>query len=161
MRALLPLLLVTAFLASGCPSAYDRTYQAETQRLQEAERARLQQEEMQRQEASKYVAVVLFATGSSDIDDAGRRELDWFLEKVAPFPNVHIDVTGFADATGSDAKNLPLSNKRAWNVQDYLVSRGVAPDHISAGGFSSDTPARPNTTSKGRRQNRRAEVRVR
>ena len=156
MRALLPALLLSALLATGCPSAYQRTYDAETQRLQEAERARQHSEEMQRQQARKYVAVVLFATGSAEINDAGVGELNWFLEQIAPFPNVSIDVRGFADITGSEAKNQQLSNQRAWIVQDYLVSRGVAADHISAGGFSSSEPTRTNTTTAGRRQNRRA-----
>ena len=161
MRCPLSALLITGLLASGCPSAYQRTYDQEIGRLEAEQRAREQQEEMQREEARKYVAVVLFAVNSDEIDDAGFRELDWFLEKIASYPNVSIDVMGYADSTGSEARNQPLSNKRAWAVQDYLVSRGVSAEHISAGGYGSAAPARENTTAKGRVQNRRAEVRVR
>jgi outer membrane protein OmpA-like peptidoglycan-associated protein len=141
-------------ISTGCPSAYDRTYDAETQRLQ-AEAAR------QRDEAHKYVAIVLFAVGSDVIDEAGAREIEWFLEQIASYPLVHIDVKGFTDSTGSEAQNAPLSNERAWAVQDNLVSRGIAPDRVSASGYSADQPARTNTTSPGRKQNRRAEIRAR
>jgi outer membrane protein OmpA-like peptidoglycan-associated protein len=165
MRALLPALAVAALCASGCPSTYQRTYDAEIQRLEAEQRVRDEQqrqlEEAQRQEAHKYVAIVLFAVNSSEIDDAGFREIDWFLEKISPYPHVQIDIKGYTDSTGSEAHNQPLSNKRAWAVQDYLVARGVSPDHISAGGYGDAAPAEPNVSAKGRQQNRRAELRVR
>jgi len=161
MRAFLAALVVAARCSSGCPSAYDRTYDKETQLLEEQRRIREQQEEAQRQEARKYVAIVLFAVGSAEIDEAGFRELDWFLDQIRPYPQVAIDVKGYTDSTGSEARNLPLSNERAWAVQDYLVSRGIAADRIFASGFGATDPARPNVDAKGRTQNRRAEVRVR
>jgi outer membrane protein OmpA-like peptidoglycan-associated protein len=99
--------------------------------------------------------------GRAEIDDAGFRELNWFLEKIRPYPHVAIDVKGYTDSTGSEAHNQPLSNQRAWVVQDYLVSQGIRSDRIFASGFSASDPARPNVDSRGRTQNRRAEVRVR
>jgi outer membrane protein OmpA-like peptidoglycan-associated protein len=137
----------------ACRSGYNKAYEAETQRL-ESELA------WQTQEAQKYVAVVLFSVGSDVIDEAGAREIEWFLEKIAPFPMVRIGVKGYTDSTGKEARNVPLSNARAWVVQDYLVSRGVAPERISASGYSASDPARTNTNAKGRTQNRRAEIRV-
>jgi len=165
MKALLPALVVVALCASGCPSVTQRTYDAETQRLGEQQRIREQQQrqraEAESQEARKYVAIVLFAVNSSEIDDAGFRELDWFLEKIRRYASVHIDVKGYTDSSGDEAHNQPLSNKRAWVVQDYLVARGISADHISASGFSDAEPARPNVSAAARKQNRRAEVRVR
>jgi len=161
MKATFPLLVIAAVFAAGCPSAYQRTYDQETARLDAEQQAREQLQEAQRQEARKYVAVVLFAVNSAEIDSAGFHELDWFLDKIRPYSNVYIDVKGYTDSTGSEAHNEPLSNKRAWVVQDYLVSRGVSPDHISASGFAEANPAEPNVSEPGRKQNRRAEVRVR
>jgi outer membrane protein OmpA-like peptidoglycan-associated protein len=164
MKALLPALAAAALLAAGCPSAYQKTYDEETARLEEQQRLREQQEaarrEADRQAARKYVAIVLFAVGSAEIDDAGYHELDWFLDKIAPYPDVPIEVRGYTDSTGSESKNQPLSNQRAWAVQDYLVSRGIAPGRITAAGYGASDPARPNVTADGRVQNRRAEVRV-
>jgi OOP family OmpA-OmpF porin len=104
---------------------------------------------------------VLFAVDSADIDEAGARELEWFLEQLAPFPQLHIDVKGYTDSTGSEANNHALSNQRAWAVQDYLISRGFSADHVSVSAYGEAEPARPNETAPGRKQNRRAEVRVR
>jgi outer membrane protein OmpA-like peptidoglycan-associated protein len=153
MRSLIPVLLFSLLFALGCRSGYNNAYEAETQRL-EGELAR------QTEEARKYVAIVLFSVDSDVIDEAGAREIEWFLEKIAPFPMVQIGVKGYTDSTGSEAQNAPLSNTRAWAVQDYLVYRGVAAERISASGFSASDPARTNTSAKGRKQNRRAEIRV-
>ena len=161
MRAFFSVLATAALCLTGCSSAYQRTYDQETQLLEEQRRIREQQQEAaQRQEALKYVAVVLFAVNSAVIDEDGFRELDWFLEKIRSYPNATIDVKGYTDSTGSEARNQPLSNKRAWAVQDYLVSRGIRADHIFASGYGASDPTRPNVDSKGRTQNRRAEVRV-
>ncbi|MBW2286937.1 MAG: OmpA family protein [Deltaproteobacteria bacterium] len=153
MRAIVPVLLFSLLFMLGCRSGYNNAYQAETQRL-EGELAR------QTGQAQKYVAIVLFSLNSDVIDEAGAREIEWFLEKIAPSPMVRIGVKGYTDSTGSEAQNAPLSNTRAWAVQDYLVSRGVAPERISASGYSASDPARTNTNAKGRTQNRRAEIRV-
>ena len=161
MKALLASLAVVALFASGCPSAYQKTYDEETARLEAQQRMREQQMAAERQEAHKYVAIPLFAVGSDELDDAAFREIDWFLDKIAPYPHVEIELKGYTDSTGSEATNEPLSNKRAWNVQDYMVSRGIAPDRISASGYGATDPARPNVTPDGRVQNRRAEIRVR
>jgi outer membrane protein OmpA-like peptidoglycan-associated protein len=107
------------------------------------------------------VAIVLFAVDSAVIDEAGFRELNWFLDKIRPYPHVSLEVKGYTDSTGTEAHNQPLSNQRAWAVQDYLVSQGIPPDRIFASGFGATDPARPNVDARGRTQNRRAEVRVR
>ena len=153
MRSLLPVAIAAALLSSGCQSGYNRAYEAETANL-ESELAR------QTDEARKYVAIVLFAVDSDIIDATGAREIDWFLDKTAAYPMVRIGVKGYTDSTGSEARNVPLSNRRAWAVQDYLVSRGVAPERITASGYSASDPARTTPNAKGRTQNRRAEIRV-
>ena len=142
MRGLIAALITSLMLTIGCQSGYDNAYDAETRRL-EGELAR------QTEAARKYVAIVLFSLNSDMIDAAGAREIEWFLEKIAPFPMVRIGVKGYTDSTGSEAQNAPLSNTRAWVVQDYLVDRGVAPERITASGYSASDPARSNTSAKG------------
>jgi outer membrane protein OmpA-like peptidoglycan-associated protein len=158
-------LAVAALLAGGCQSTYQKTYDENLARLEAEQRLRDQQDEAQReaerQEAQKYVAIVLFAPGSDVIDETGYRELNWFLEKIAPYPHVSIDIKGYTDATGSESTNVPLSNRRALKAQDYLVSQGIPAYRIHAEGYGASDPARPNVTPSGRVQNRRAEVRVR
>jgi outer membrane protein OmpA-like peptidoglycan-associated protein len=165
LKPLLAGLAVAALLSGGCQSAYQKTYDENLARLEAEQRLRDEQEaaqrEAERRDAQKYVAIVLYAPGSDEIDETGYRELNWFLEKIAPYPHVSIDIKGYTDATGSESTNVPLSNKRAWKAQDYLVSQGVAAYRIHAEGYGASDPARPNVTPSGRVQNRRAEVRVR
>lgn len=148
-------------LSLGCQTAYNKAYDAETQRL-EAERAEQnQQQSAEHAEASRYAAVVYFQTGSAQLSTDAMRQLDWFAEKMAPYPQATFDVQGFADATGSEGTNQRLSDQRAQTVSTYLQSRGIAAPRIYAAAFSTSSPAASNTTAAGRKDNRRVEITVR
>jgi outer membrane protein OmpA-like peptidoglycan-associated protein len=160
-RILAAAMLLAGLVTTGCPSAYDRAYDSETQRLEAEQQQRDEQERAAHAEASKYAAVVYFDTGSAVIKEAGYRELGWFAEKMQPFPQVSILIQGFADATGGDALNQKLSEQRAEAVAKHLSTLGIASPRLIVQGFASEFPAAPNETSKGRLDNRRVEVTVR
>lgn len=69
-----------------------------------------------------------------------------------------ISVLGHADATGSDAYNMDLSQRRALAVSNYLAAQGVAPSRLSAVGFGESKPIADNSTAEGRALNRRVEI---
>lgn len=148
-------------LTQACPSAYQRTYEAETQKLEAQQRAADAQAAAQHAEASRYAAVVYFAVGSAVIDADGERELRWFVGKMQPYPQAVILVQGFADSTGQEATNQSLSVDRAQAVAAYLGTQGIAASRIVSQGFGTASPAAANATAKGRRNNRRVEVTVR
>ena len=54
--------------------------------------------------------------------------------------------------------NLILSQRRADNVMQYMISQGVKPDLVSAQGFGDSNPIASNDTAQGRAQNRRVEL---
>ena len=54
--------------------------------------------------------------------------------------------------------NQELSQKRAENVGQFLISQGVRPDLVQAQGYGDADPIAPNDTAKGRAQNRRVEL---
>jgi chemotaxis protein MotB len=54
--------------------------------------------------------------------------------------------------------NLDLSSRRADNVVDYLVRKGVDQNLISAQGLGETNPVASNSTPDGRAQNRRIEI---
>jgi flagellar motor protein MotB len=56
--------------------------------------------------------------------------------------------------------NQILSQKRAENVMEFLLSQGAKPDLISAKGFGDADPVASNDTAQGRAQNRRVELSV-
>lgn len=151
---LLVLLAGTAALACSIPSAYDRTYERESTRLESEARS-------DHAEASSYAAVVYFAVGSAVVDEEGLKELTWFADKVRPYPEAILEVRGFADATGGDAINQKLSQERSDNVARQLMLLGIRKAQIVTAGFASEIPAASNETAKGRKSNRRVEVTVR
>jgi OOP family OmpA-OmpF porin len=159
MKRLLLAALAPA-LVLAC-SAYQRTYERETQRLETEASARRAQDEAAYAEARRYAAVVYFATGSSTLTSDGERELRWFVDKMQPYPQAVILAQGFADSTGAEATNQRLSEDRALAVKAYLASHGIADSRIVAQAFGTGSPALSNRTAKGRTDNRRAEVTVR
>jgi outer membrane protein OmpA-like peptidoglycan-associated protein len=162
MRRLPALALAAALLsAQGCPSAYQRTYDRETQRLEGEQRAADAQAAAEHAQASKYAAVVYFDVDSAVVGEDGQRELRWFVTQMRPYPQASVLVQGFADSTGTEAKNRSLSDDRARAVASYLSGQGIDPSRIVAQGYGTESPAGSNVTAKGRRSNRRAEVTVR
>ena len=72
--------------------------------------------------------------------------------------NANIEVAGHTDSRGSDAYNMKLSQQRAEAVRNYLVSKGIAADRLSAKGYGESQPVADNATDEGRFKNRRVEL---
>ncbi|MBW8329398.1 MAG: OmpA family protein [Thiobacillus sp.] len=72
--------------------------------------------------------------------------------------NVNIEVAGHTDSRGSDEYNAKLSQQRAEAVRNYLVSKGIAADRLSAKGYGESQPVADNATDEGRFKNRRVEL---
>ncbi len=72
--------------------------------------------------------------------------------------NVNIEVAGHTDDRGSDEYNLNLSQQRAEAVRNYLISKGVAADRLTAKGYGESQPVAGNDTDEGRLKNRRVEL---
>jgi outer membrane protein OmpA-like peptidoglycan-associated protein len=162
MRARAVLALgATLALVQGCPSAYQRTYERETARLDTQQREADARAASEHAEASKYAAVVYFDVGSAVLGTDAERELRWFVGKMQPYPEAVILVQGFADVTGSEAKNRTLSEDRARAVASYLSAQGIAPSRLVTQGYGTESAAASNATAKGRERNRRVEVTVR
>jgi len=70
-------------------------------------------------------------------------------------------VQGHTDSTGTEEHNQALSERRANSVQTELVSRDVDRDRIASMGFGESQPVADNSTSEGRRRNRRVDVMLR
>lgn len=68
-----------------------------------------------------------------------------------------VRVEGHTDNKGDAAKNLELSKKRAGAVRDWLVKDGVDAARLDAEGYGDTKPIAPNTTDKGRAENRRVD----
>ena len=84
----------------------------------------------------------MFEFDSDELTADGTRLLDDLVGSLtAPgLEEQKLQITGYTDRIGEDDYNLELSQRRASAVRDYLVSRGVPPDYIEAGGQGSANP---------------------
>lgn len=72
--------------------------------------------------------------------------------------NSLVSLRGHADSVGAYKANWVLSDKRAIQVKDYLVSKGVKQERIVTTPFGSTVPIASNKTAEGRQKNRRVEI---
>ena len=147
-------------------SAYD-ALQAQNQQLQ-AQVAADKAQICRLQGAIKYTvnSDLLFPSGGWQMSDRGKQIIASFAAKLAPTQQNKILVSGYTDNAPIGpalerqgiTSNEILSQKRAENVMDYVVSQGVKPDLIAAQGFGDTNPVASNNTAQGRAQNRRVEL---
>ncbi|MBA3853847.1 MAG: hypothetical protein C0503_05495 [Gemmatimonas sp.] len=102
---------------------------------------------------------VTFETGRAVLTASSQGILDRVAESLVASPEVNIEVQGHTDNTGSVAGNTRISQARADAVRQYLISKGVAPERLTARGYGPTQPKAPNTTPAGRAENRRVELR--
>ena len=101
---------------------------------------------------------VLFQTGKAALVPDAREKLAKIAGILATHKGLMIEADGFTDSTGNAGANLRLSEHRAENTRDYLVSQGVPVDGISFKGFGIENPVATNATTAGRQENRRVEL---
>ncbi len=102
---------------------------------------------------------VLFTSGQSALLPGAMVKLNDVGEAlVKGNPESKIVVEGHTDSQGRASDNQELSLARAQAVRDYLVSRGIAQDRITAQGLGSTRPVATNKTPEGRADNRRVEI---
>lgn len=112
-------------------------------------------------EARKNIAVN-FKVNSAALTPEAKAALDEIATQAKTEKGYLIQVTGFASADGSEAKNRALSERRAQAVVRYLAENHDIPLHrmINPFGFGELKPVAENNTRDGRKQNRRVEVAV-
>lgn len=102
---------------------------------------------------------VLFASAKSDLLPSARAKLNEVADALSKQdPLSKIVVEGHTDSQGGASYNQDLSQHRAQSVLDYLVSRGVSTDRVSAQGFGSTRSVADNGSPEGRANNRRVEI---
>lgn len=109
----------------------------EKARLTAIEKAKLDAEKLHRQKRDELANLdkVHFGFDSAVLtgtDKAKLRELVNFMNK---YPETFILVKGHTDSRGPSAYNEPLSERRAKNAVEYVISEGIAADRISAKGY--------------------------
>ena len=174
-RGVLLFPLVAPVLLSACvsQSSYD-ALQAKYQQAQQQNTALSNQVAADKaqicrlQGAIRYTvnSDLLFPSGGYQMSERGKQIISGFAAKLAPTQQNKILVSGYTDNAPIGpalqrqgiTSNEILSQKRAEDVMQYLLSQGVKPDLISAQGFGDTNPVAPNDAAQGRAQNRRVEL---
>jgi OOP family OmpA-OmpF porin len=112
-------------------------------------------------EARQNIAVN-FKVNSAVLTDEAKAALDEIAAQSKNEKGYLIQVTGYASADGTDARNRALSERRAEAVRRYLAENHDIPLHrmINPFGYGELKPVADNATRDGRKQNRRVEVAI-
>ncbi|HAF23133.1 MAG TPA: hypothetical protein DCK93_09540 [Blastocatellia bacterium] len=108
------------------------------------------------------VLAVNFKVGSAVLSPDSKTKLDEVATKALNAKGYVVEVSGFADATGSVERNRALSQRRADAVIRYLVENHNIPLRriVTPYGYGESHPVADNTSRTGRAENRRVEVKL-
>ena len=116
-----------------------------------------------------FQSEVLFAKGSVDIGEAGKKQLrqlaltlDEISKKIPPDIDWVLRVDGHTDKdpinTARFPSNWELSATRAISVVQFLISQGLPPRRLVAAGFGEFQPLEDRDSEISKRRNRRIEL---
>ena len=164
--------LSALLVLAGCVSQqkYD-ALQARYDQLNQTMSSQISANQMQIQRLQNAIKVtvndqLLFPSGDWQMSLGAQQMIAKMAPILAPMQQTKIMVNGYTDNVPIGpvlrrqgiTSNLVLSQKRADNVMNFLVSQGVNPGLVSAQGFGDADPVAPNDTPAGRAQNRRVEL---
>jgi chemotaxis protein MotB len=166
------LIFSALLILSGCVSqqkynALDQEYQQLQQQM--AAETGAQQMQITRLQNAIKVSVnsqLLFPSGGWQMSDQAQQSIAKIAAILAPHQTTTINVNGYTDNTPIGpvlarqgvTTNLILSQRRADNVAQFMISQGVKPYLVHAQGFGDADPVASNDTAAGRAQNRRVEL---
>lgn len=103
---------------------------------------------------------ITFDTGKADLKPESFEELDRVAKMLEDNPKITIELSAHTDDTGNDDSNLKLSDKRAKSVMDYMVSKGIKAERMTAKGYGETQPLVPNDSDENRAKNRRVQFKI-
>jgi peptidoglycan-associated lipoprotein len=96
-----------------------------------------------------------FDYDSAEIRPDARTALQKSADFLKNYPNTRVTIEGHCDERGSTEYNLALGQRRANAVKEYLVSLGIAADHLSTTSWGKEKPFCTEATESCYAQNRR------
>ena len=109
-----------------------------------------------------YVKIIfrdsmMFETNSATPTPTAMFKINKLIPVLENYPQTIIQVAGHTDNRGTHKYNLKLSEKRAANVANTLINKGLK-NKIYAKGCSYDKAVMPNTSAENMGLNRRVEI---
>lgn len=84
--------------------------------------------------------------------------LDEAIACMNQHPGIRVEIQGHTCDTGTAEYNQILSEKRAREVMNYFIKKGIAEERLSAVGHGLTQPIASNKTREGRAKNRRVQL---
>ncbi len=78
--------------------------------------------------------------GKWNLTESSKKELEKLVDILTNNPNITIELGAHTDRVGDDASNMILSQKRAQAVVDFLISKGIQADRLTAKGYGETVP---------------------
>jgi len=103
---------------------------------------------------------VNFKVGSAELIPTSLKTLDNAIAGLKRNAKAKVEIEGHTSSEGSESFNQKLSEDRANSVMEYMISKGISKDRVTAVGYGSSHPKADNSTEAGRKENRRIEIRV-
>lgn len=110
---------------------------------------------------------VYYDFNSAELSQKSKNVLDTTIfVMLKEAPEFIAEIGSHTDSIGGIEFNNTLSQQRATNVVNYLISKGIPAKRLIAKGYGSGTPVAPNTNPDGtdnpagREKNRRTEFRI-
>ncbi len=101
-----------------------------------------------------------FESASATLKPTSQAQLQNVAAILRCYPNVNLKIGGYTDNVGDPASNQRLSDARAQNTRQAVISHGIDQSRLAAEGFGEQFPVATNETEEGRQRNRRIDVRV-
>ena len=96
-----------------------------------------------------------------DIRPDAALELDKLVQTLSDNPTIKIELGSHTDARATEIYNLRLSQKRAESAINYIVTKGITRERLSAKGYGESILIIPNAKTENEHQtNRRTEFKV-
>jgi OOP family OmpA-OmpF porin len=86
--------------------------------------------------------------------------LDDAVATLQANPDVKVEIDGHTDSRNSEWYNLDLGERRAKAVMQYLITKGIDAERLTAKSYGESQPIADNDTEAGRIQNRRVELHI-
>ncbi len=103
---------------------------------------------------------IFFDHDKSELLPRSFTELNNLAQILNDYPAMRIEIRGHTDGVGEQSYNLPLSERRAKAVVDYLIQSGIAHSRLVHQGYGSAMPVANNSSKEGRQENRRVEFKI-
>lgn len=110
---------------------------------------------------------IYYQLNQTDLSQQAKLALDsTLLLLLNRYPAIKVEISSHTDNIGDESYNQRLSERRASTVLQYLISKGIHRNRLSAKGYGESQPILPNTTSDGndnpigREKNRRTEFKI-